>query len=69
MEVEEEIEDNKDLVGPGRVAVKLSRETKKRIRGAWLKTVIIKLVRRTVGLAICKASFVSYGDQQAEWTA
>ena len=69
MEAEEEIEDNKDLVGPGRVAVKLSRETKKRIRGAWLKTIIIKLVRRTVGLAICKASFVSYGDRQAEWTA
>ena len=63
MEAKEEIEDNKDLIGPGRVAVKLSRDTKTRIRGAWSKAIIIKLVRRTVGLAICKASCFSCGDQ------
>ncbi|XP_075642713.1 uncharacterized protein LOC142614035 [Castanea sativa] len=49
MEAEEENEDNRDFVGPGRVAVKLSRETKKRIRGAWSNAIIIKLVGRTVG--------------------
>ena len=32
------------------VAMKLSKETKRRIRGPWLKAIIIKLVGRTVGL-------------------
>ncbi|KAK9983145.1 hypothetical protein SO802_032670 [Lithocarpus litseifolius] len=34
----------------GAVKVKLSKETKRRIRGPWAKAIIVKLVGRTVGL-------------------
>ena len=34
----------------GVVKVKLSKETKRHIRGPWAKAIIVKLVRRTVGL-------------------
>lgn len=40
-----------DLPRTGVVSLKLSKETKRRIRGPWSKAIIIKLVGRTVGFS------------------
>nr|POF19431.1 hypothetical protein CFP56_14811 [Quercus suber] len=58
MEAEEEFVDNSDLVGLGRVAIKLSSETKKHIRGAWSKAIIIKLVGRIVGFSFLQSKLL-----------
>ena len=42
----------------GMVAVKLTKETKNRIRKSWSKTVIVKLVGRTVGLGYMQSKLV-----------
>ena len=43
--------DESGKVYEGQVKIKLSKETKKRIRGPWSKAIIVKLVRKTVGLS------------------
>ena len=39
----------------GRVKVKLSKETKRRIRGPWSRAIIVKLVGRSVGFTYLKS--------------
>ena len=42
--------EDSNSVREGQVRMKLSRETKKRIRGPWSKAIIVKLVGKAVGL-------------------
>ena len=44
----------------GMVAVKLTKETKNRIRKSWSKTVIVKLVGRTVGFGYMQSKLVHF---------
>ena len=45
----------------GVVKVKLSKETKRRIRGPWAKAIIVKLVGRTVGLNFMQSNTTKCG--------
>jgi len=49
MDVESVSDEEIDEVRKGFVAIKLSKETKSRIRAPWSKAIIIKVFRRTVG--------------------
>ena len=51
----------------GVVAMKLSKETKRRIRGPWSKAIIIKLVGRSIGLNYLRVNLVFFGSLLAEW--
>nr|POE44962.1 uncharacterized protein CFP56_79677 [Quercus suber] len=47
-----------DLTRVGVVAMKLTKETKRRIRGPWSKAIIIKLVGRTIGLSYLQSKLI-----------
>ena len=55
--MEEDLDSDNDevdveaLIRVGVVTMKLSKETKKRIKGPWSKAIIIKLVGRTIGFS------------------
>nr|POE51982.1 hypothetical protein CFP56_76578 [Quercus suber] len=47
-----------DLTRVGVVAMKLTKETKRRVRGPWSKAIIIKLVGRTIGLSYLRSKLI-----------
>nr|POE83002.1 uncharacterized protein CFP56_42947 [Quercus suber] len=55
MDAEAKSNDEVSELQEGLAAVKLSRETKRRIRGPWAQTLIVKLFRRLVGFSFLQS--------------
>lgn len=74
-QMDEDVDSNDDIGytissnREGVVKVKLSKETKRRIRGPWAKAIIVKLVGKTVGLNYMKSKLNKYGGLKGGWIA
>ena len=67
--VEEDLDSDVEEITEGVAKVKLSKETKMRIRGAWENALIVKVFGRTVGFHYLHRSMMSLWKPQVELTA
>ena len=68
MDMEADSDEEVEELREGLAAVKLSRETKLRIRKPWTNALIIKLYGRALVLVFYRVNLISFGNRLGLWT-